>query len=82
MHYSLSRYDYCDIMFSTLCLHKKIVGSDILQTALCSRSQKLCQWVQQTWNTRSGAAKGLKQPGRFPHSPEKNELEVGTTLTL
>ena len=29
MHHSLSRYDYCDIMFSTLCLHKKIVGSDI-----------------------------------------------------
>ena len=23
------RYDYCDIMFSALCLHKKIVGSDI-----------------------------------------------------
>ena len=29
MHHSLSRYDYCDIMFSALCLHKKIVGSDI-----------------------------------------------------
>ena len=24
-----SPYDYCDIMLSTLCLHKKIVGSDI-----------------------------------------------------
>ena len=23
------QYDYCDILFSTLCLHKKIVGSDI-----------------------------------------------------
>ena len=29
MNHSLSRYDYCDIMLSTLCLHKKIVGSDI-----------------------------------------------------
>ena len=29
MYHSVSRYDYCDIMFSTLCLHKKIVGSGI-----------------------------------------------------
>ena len=29
MHHSLSRYDYCIIIFSTLCLHKKTVGSDI-----------------------------------------------------
>ena len=29
MHHSLSRYDYCDIMFSNLCLHKNIGGSDI-----------------------------------------------------
>ena len=29
MHHSLSRYDYSDVMFSNLCLHKQIVGSDI-----------------------------------------------------
>ena len=34
MHHSLSRYDYCDIMFNILCLHKKIVGSDIEGTLI------------------------------------------------
>ena len=25
------------------------------------------------WNTKSGAAKRLQQPGRFPHSPERKK---------
>ena len=41
----------------------------------CTSCTARLPWL---WITRSGAAKGLQQPGRFPHSPEeKMEFEVG-----